>query len=294
MQDVEVTYQLYKTLANDDNFPKEKFKQIEYQVQSIINTQEANGFYIDIDKAKKLAITLRFKKESIERKLAKTFKPKLLAKGPVVTPRKEKGLLIKIPNNNYRDLYKPPYFWKQPFKILKNGKTRLANLKRFVISMYPIRLIREKRVGPYQPIHLVKFDPGSRHHIRKWLKDDYNIEFNTFTDKGTPKIEYEMLITLDIKEGKLLGEYLKIVKDLSQLESGTGALLKNYREKTSTVTSRIDILGTNTGRFTSSSINLNQIPASKEFRELFSTPKYDYRVSNEVWEQIKPYLKRIE
>ena len=58
------------------------------------------------------------------------------------------------------------------------------------------------------------------------------------------------------------------MKDLSQLRGLNEAVRSD-----STITSRIDTNGTVTGRFTSSSVNLNQIPAAKEFRELFTAPE---------------------
>jgi DNA polymerase I-like protein with 3'-5' exonuclease and polymerase domains len=95
----------------------------------------------------------------------------------------------------------------------------------------------------------------------------YNFEFSTYTDKNTAKVDGEELTALG-DYGADLRRYLKIVKDLSQLRGLNEAVRSD-----STITSRIDTNGTVTGRFTSSSVNLNQIPAAKEFRELFIAPE---------------------
>lgn len=156
--------------------------------------------------------------------------------------------------------------WKYfPFQytVLKNGKIRF---KKYRWTETPQRLVYSYSLGEYQKIKLTKFDPGSRHKIRKWLNTMYGFTFATFTDKGTAKVDGEELEALG-DYGKDLRRYLKIEKDLPQLKG----LIDAYRPD-STITSRIDTNGTVTGRFTSSSVNLNQIPAAKEFRQLFTAP----------------------
>jgi len=79
----------------------------------------------------------------------------------------------------------------------------------------------------------------------------------------------------------------KVNKDQAQLGGSKGSLLKNVRED-STVTSRIDTNGTITGRFVSSKINMAQIPAQQEFRELFSAPTY-YHVDDNLYKELLGY-----
>ena len=158
------------------------------------------------------------------------------------------------------------YFPRQ-YSTLKNGNTKLRGSKYYKWFDTPHRLIYSYTVGEYQKIKLTQFDPGSRHKIRHWLKADTGFTFSTFTEKGTPKVDGDELEALG-EYGADLRRYLKIVKDHSQLRG----LLEAVRED-STITSRVDTNGTVTGRFTSSSVNLNQIPAQKEFRSLFAVPE---------------------
>lgn len=154
-------------------------------------------------------------------------------------------------------------YFPHQYTTLKNGKCRFKKYKWFT---KPMKLVVHPK-GSYQKIKLTKFDAGSRDKIRKWLKDDFDFEFSTYTAKGTPKVEGEELASIGEK-GADLRRYLKIVKDLSQLRALNEAVRPD-----STLTSRIDTNGTITGRFTSSNVNLNQIPAQPEFRSLFTAPE---------------------
>jgi hypothetical protein len=87
----------------------------------------------------------------------------------------------------------------------------------------------------------------------------------------------------------MLKRYLKVTKDQSQIGGDGGSILNNIRLESSTVTSRIDTNGTNTGRFTSSKINLAQIPSQKEFRQLFNAPVY-YHIPEELYKEILQYV----
>jgi hypothetical protein len=165
-----------------------------------------------------------------------------------------------------------PYTIKA-LKHYKNGKTKLVGVGLFKWFATPHRTIHVTREGDYQPIKYEPFNPGSRHNIRQWLEEDYGYSFPFYTPKGNPKVDVESLDNMTNTAGKLLRRYLKVSKDQSQTGAGEGALLRNYNEESHTVKSRTDTNGTVTGRFTSSSINVAQIPAQKEFRELFSAPE---------------------
>jgi len=81
-------------------------------------------------------------------------------------------------------------------------------------------------------------------------------------------MNWEQFDKLPIKEQELAAETIsmlrrlqKLKKDISQLHGNNG-LIPNYRADTKSITSRIDTMGTNTHRFTSSGgsglgVNLN-------------------------------------
>jgi DNA polymerase I-like protein with 3'-5' exonuclease and polymerase domains len=122
----------------------------------------------------------------------------------------------------------------------------------------------------YQPIKLVYFNPGSRQHCLKWLSD-LNYKPVHFSAKGNPVFNAEVMSMSDIPETKLLAEYFKLSKDYGQLYMGKKSILKKTID--GVIRHRCQTLGTNTGRMAHSDPNLGQVPAIKEFRELFKAPK---------------------
>lgn len=84
------------------------------------------------------------------------------------------------------------YFPRQ-YTILKNGKTRLRPPTYYHWTTTPHRLVWSYTEGEYQKITLTRFDAGSRHKIRHWLKTMYDFEINVFTDKGNPKVNHDTI-----------------------------------------------------------------------------------------------------
>lgn len=161
-----------------------------------------------------------------------------------------------------------------PFsKRYKNGKFALIGVKKIKWFTEPHRTIFVHKEGRYQNIAYTEFNPGSRHHIRQWMREDLGYEFPYYTPKGNPKVDVDSLENMEHPSGQMLKRYLKVIKDQSQVGGADGSLIQNYNPDTKTVKSRVDTNGTVTGRFTSSSINLAQIPAQEEFRSLFTAPE---------------------
>jgi len=177
-------------------------------------------------------------------------------------------------------------------KVYKNGNTRLIGVKSIKWFKIPHRTITVKREGEHQPIEYTAFNPGSRSHIRKWMEDDYGYTFPYYTPNGTAKVDVDSLENMTNPAGKLLKRYLKVIKDQSQIGGDGGSLLGHYNSTTHAIHGRVDTNGTATGRFTSSSPNLAQIPAQQEFRELFNAPVY-YNIPNNLYVKIKPYVKEL-
>ena len=175
--------------------------------------------------------------------------------------------------------YKIPYG-----RYLKSGAYKPPGKKSIKWFDIPMRTTYITRQGEYQQIKYAAFNPGSRSHIRKWMEDDYGYKFPYYTPKGGVKVDVDSLANMEHEAGKLLKRYLKVSKDQSQVGGADGSLIKNYNEEKRTVKSRVDTNGTMTGRFTSSSINLAQIPAQKNFRELFRAPTY-YHIPDELYDE---------
>lgn len=283
-QDVDLTYRLYQFLITKPNCPNDAVMEIEVKSAAMVARQEAVGFYIDKDKARSLFLDMKFKVDNLERQLLKVFKPKFLPYGDLVVPAKPRREKRYLPDPTYQFKSRPPLRRISQLDRTKNGKWKLPAKSKYKYFTEPHTIHYSYTTGEYQKIKLTKFNPGSRQKIYHWLRQDYGYEFPYYTPTGNPKVDADSLEGLDIPEGVLLKEYLKLKKDLSQLEGGEGSILKNIRPD-STITSNIDTNGTVTGRFTSSSVNLNQIPSQKEFRELFSAPTF-YDVPDALYNKL--------
>lgn len=131
----------------------------------------------------------------------------------------------------------------------------------------------------YQNIQVVEFNPNSRTHIRKRLKAKYNWKPKEFTEKGTPKVDEEVLSQLtEYPEAELLTEYLLLGKRIGMLAEGNSAWLKCVHEKDNRIRGSVISSGTVTGRMSHSNPNIAQVPAvyapyGKQSRELFTVPE---------------------
>ena len=136
-----------------------------------------------------------------------------------------------------------------------------------------MRTIHVTREGEYQAIKYEAFNPGSRMHIVKWMEEDYGYTFPFYTEKGGIKVDSDSLEGMSNPAGKMLKKYLKVVKDHSMVsQDAKGGYLTHYNETTHSIHHRVDLIGANTHRATHSKPNLAQVPAAKEFRELFTAP----------------------
>ena len=119
------------------------------------------------------------------------------------------------------------------------------------------------------------FNPSSRHHIAKRLKDKYKWEATEFTPDGKPKLDDSILSKLDYPEAKILCEHFLLDKRIAQLATGTQAWLKH--ERNGKIHGTCNTNSCVTARASHSFPNLGQVPSTavpfgKECRELFSVP----------------------
>ncbi|QFS87600.1 MULTISPECIES: DNA polymerase [unclassified Marinobacter] len=130
--------------------------------------------------------------------------------------------------------------------------------------------------APFCEVKYVEFNPGSRQHIAKRLKDLYNWVPTVFTDGGQPKIDEEVLGDLPYPEAKALTRYFMVVKRLSQLADGEQAWTKCVTPE-GFIHGSVNTGGAATGRATHSRPNVAQVPSGKveygpQCRELFTVP----------------------
>lgn len=149
----------------------------------------------------------------------------------------------------------PPWEIKTPFIPKVNNKTR---------GYVKGQLTYKTQV--------IEFNPSSRLHIAKVLKEKHGWEPKEFTEKGEAKVDDDVLAHLPYPEAKLLSEYFLIQKRLGQLAEGGEGLMK--REKDGRIHGEVITNGAVTGRMTHRRPNMAQVPANRSpygerFRELF-------------------------
>jgi DNA polymerase I-like protein with 3'-5' exonuclease and polymerase domains len=134
----------------------------------------------------------------------------------------------------------------------------------------------KKGVG-FIKMKTVEFNPGSRQHIAKVLKER-GWKPTKFTDGGSPLLDEETIEGAVARFPELhgVGEYLMLTKRLSQLTGSKQSLMAAVRED-GRIHGRINPMGTITGRAAHYSPNLAQVPSAKkpygtDFRRLFTVP----------------------
>ena len=239
-QDSDVTYKLYKDLLKSE-VPEEAML-LEQAFAKIISRQEKYGVYFDVVKANKMHVELLEELDKATELLDKTF-----------TPLQD---------------WKP---LNEPSKYTKSGTLNKVRLKQEESGAY---LDDKLGWGRYD---IVTFNPGSRHHIVRWLKEVYNWRPKKFTEKGTPIIDDVVLNELDFKEGKILAHYFTVNKLLGQLYGGKNAWMK-FVDSNNRIHGSVNTLGAVSRRCTHSRPNMAQVPSGRaykghEARDLFCVPK---------------------
>jgi len=118
-----------------------------------------------------------------------------------------------------------------------------------------------------------EFNPGSRKQIAERLQERGWVP-EEFTPDGRPKVSETILRELGecIPEAWVLMDYLVNQKKIGQLAEGKNSLL-GLCERDDRIHGRVIANGTVSGRCAHHSPNVAQIPADKEFRDLFIVPE---------------------
>jgi DNA polymerase I-like protein with 3'-5' exonuclease and polymerase domains len=129
---------------------------------------------------------------------------------------------------------------------------------------------------PVTKMKTVVFNPGSRVHIEKKLRET-GWEPTEFTDSGRAKLDENIISKIEQPEAQLLVKYLLIQKRTSQIGFGDSGWLRLVGED-GRLHGSINPLGTISGRATHSNPNISQSPSNKveygtECRSCFTVPK---------------------
>lgn len=149
--------------------------------------------------------------------------------------------------------------------------------------------------APWTPIEYVTFNPSSRDHIQKKLREA-GWEPIEFTPSGAPKVDDEVLEHVQLDDPKaqkcieLIKEYLMIQKRIGQVAEGDNAWLRMIAED-GRIHGSINPNGAVTGRATHSFPNLGQVvggraPYGKECRSAFGAEHNMRNGNKEPWTQI--------
>lgn len=163
-----------------------------------------------------------------------------------------------------------PFDEKSAAELYGTLVSRKSELGTKLVNLFPPKEVKLKTKVKYIP-----FNPGSRLQIAENLMKKYRWQPSEFTPDGRPKVDEEVLSSLDYEEAKLLSEYLLVEKRIGQLADGNEGWMK--LSKGGRIHGRVNTNGAVTGRCSHSSPNLAQVPSVKspfgrECRSLFFAP----------------------
>ena len=262
VQDCQTNLVLWNKLETKE-VPEDALE-LEMAVAEILHRQELRGWAFDLEKAHVLYGKLCQRREELAQELAGIFP------GWYLTMKKPEYYQVEISHKTMADA--------SPWVIRDASK---ANLEDIVYKQFKGReyysftrsqvkaMITE---GPLKKKHIA-FNPSSRQHICKALKERYNWIPKEFTDSGEAKVDESILSKLKYPEAKVLSEYFVILKRIGQIAEGDQnwiAAVRNGR-----IHGRCNSLGAVTGRGTHMHPNMAQVPGvqspyGRECRELFT------------------------
>lgn len=241
-QDVWVTKALFDKLETS-NYSNQAIA-LEHQVAWLMAQQERNGFPFDVEKAKKLELTLRSRAAVLNAELVSKI-PRIPDK--VFVPKrdnKKKGYKAGVPIQRYKD-FNPSSRQQVEYVVRKMYNYNPTN-----VDLYDIPDVPEEPFNPSE--YRLKIDDETFSHIKN--------------DENAPK-ELRHIAGI-IEEGLLIS------KRLGQLADGKQAWLLTYDTSDNCIHGRVIPNGAVSGRATHSSPNVAQVPSisspyGKECRELF-------------------------
>ena len=128
----------------------------------------------------------------------------------------------------------------------------------------------------YSKVKIVEFNPNSRRHIAKRLKELRGWKPKEFTPTGEAKVDETILQKLDYPEAQKMADYLMLNKRIGQLAEGDQAWLKLV--KNGRIHGRVNTMGASTSRCSHATPNLAQVPNSNapfgtDCRALFTSDR---------------------
>ncbi len=246
--DVQLNVRLYQ-LIESKNYSEQAIE-LEHKFAQLIWLQEQHGVKFDLDAAVSLYGTLQEAREKSRMTLMEIFPPvRLEMKKPAFWIMKNpRGKELQFDTKGLADAFRKTQGWKPKEVSLAKGPNAIKE---------------------------IPFNPGSRQQIADRLIRKYNWKPTEFTEKGSVKVDDDIIGALEYPEAKPLTEFLTINKRIGQLAEGRKAWLKV--EKDGWIHGSVITNGAVTGRCTHASPNMAQVPTvvspyGKECRSLFIVP----------------------
>lgn len=239
-QDVKLNVNLWEKLVSK-NVPFSALD-VEQEFAKIIIRQSKFGWKFDVKKAQDLHVELAKEKDVLHKELVDTFKPL------------QNWVAIK-----------------EVAQYRKDGKESLVYKNQLAKGAL------RRSDGAWGRWEEICFNPGSRHHIIRWMQEVYGWTSPETTEKGTPIINEKVLNGVALPEAQLLRQYFLVQKVLGMVAEGANAWLKCVGGD-DRIHGQVNTLGAVTGRCTHTKPNVAQTPSSRSFkgaecRKLWTVPK---------------------
>ncbi len=144
-----------------------------------------------------------------------------------------------------------------------------ADIDTYLVSRFPPFV--DKYMTPKKKIEKTKmtaFNPQSRAHIARALREKYGWTPSAFTETGEPQLDESVIAKLPYEEAGKIGRRLLLQKRLGQLVEGSQNWMTSVMSD-GRIHGYVNHNGAVTGRCTHSSPNMAQVPKEKEYRSLF-------------------------
>ena len=131
------------------------------------------------------------------------------------------------------------------------------------------RKVKRKTIEDFQDI---VFNPSSNQQLSKLLYEELNLPILEKTDKGNPSTEAKVLNNLKDKiSDKSIIELLDLILDLANVTKINGTFIKAFMKEEDYLHGNLRLGGTQSGRLSSNSPNLTNLPSQGEMGKLIKS-----------------------
>lgn len=301
VQDVAVLARVFRHLMSQK--PSKIASALEHDFAAIIRRQEARGFGFNMDKALVLLAKLQEREQALEAELIEFYgewwesgkRANTKATKPFATAKDDEDQEFdEVDDVERLAELEQKLTWGDVITVRDTRRVKMVGYPnitrpRFSKTGKPLApyvgppVIEYEAGAQYTPIKRVQFNPSSREHVRKMLRQRHGWVPNKFTPRtknyphGQAVVDDDVLKALPWPETQKLAEYYLVLKRLGQLATGKKAWMKVAKEGPPGVWrihGRVNTNGATSGRCTHFDPNMTQVPRNTaeyghECRDLF-------------------------